>query len=737
MVRFAVVLSLILSTQLRAQDAFVVPIQASSPHVFFALTDEKDPDEGTFTSEARAPSQGNFLPFDQPSNFEVAVYDTGSPATIMGRDEYENFGIREAGVWGTEITPIGGVGDTVDAINSDPVGVFATGFDSLLTNPRTGEQVVDKSQLKGTITNSVLYASSGVDLPNLIGTSTASFYTTVLNYGDPRILDYQDQTYRSPSVTLHELGSLPEPDRRIQLIQEPGALGAPAFLINLGGIGIGGSDLRDNPSAPTVAGSFWIRADIKNNGVTRSPTAILDTGAQATIVSEQMAAELGFDVINDDPDFVVRIAGVTGESDEVPGFYADEFTMPGTDGGVQLQNVPLIVFNLTDPRDGVNTLDALIGMNVFANRDVVLNPEPGNSYLGVSDAVQIRHAWSNTAATGDWGAGQNWDEPGIPAIDWYADVQNLTGLPQTVHVREDSTISMLVTGGMSDNPDAKMTVSVDPGKTLQLFGSVIIQEGSTVHLDQGDIDPLSVELRGGSLSGHGNVGGEVLSQGQIIPGGVDSTGKVTFLGSVDQLSRGSLVIELGDNADREDLQFDQIEVGGNFGVNGKLELSILNSYQPARGDEDVFPIVVTEENALGAFDEILLEGIPLEREFLVGADRRAIRDHVGDGRFITVQYPAGGIEVVHHNAQFGDLDGSGQVNFDDFLILSLNFGLPGTWIDGDFDGDNVVAFADFLALSANFEGSTGGAASVPEPTAFALLLVSAIVGASLRRRRVV
>ena len=723
-----------------AQDVFVVPIQASSPHVFMALTDEKDPDEGVFTSEARAPAQGNFLPLDQPSNFDIAVYDTGSPATIMGRTEFQNYGIQAARLAGTEVTPVGGVGENVNAINSDPLGVYATGFDALLTNPRTGEQVVDKSQLKGTITNSVLYADIGVDLPNLIGTSTSVFYTTVLNYGDPRILDYKDATYRSPSVTLHELGSLPRPDRRIQLVQEPGPLGAPAFLINLGGIGIGlGDDLRDNPSAPTVAGSFWIGADIKNNGVSRSTTAILDTGAQATIVSEQMAAELGFDVINDDPDFVVRIAGVTGESDEVPGFYADEFIMPGTDGGVHLKDVPLIVYNLTDPRDGVNTLSALIGMNVFANRDVTINPEPGNSYLGVSDAVQIRHQWTSPEAAADWSAGQNWNQAGIPAIDWYADVSNVTGSPQAVSISEDSVISMLVTSGMTDSPEGTMTVRVEPDATLQLFGSVIVQEGATVHLDNGSLDPLAVELRGGSLSGNGSVGGEVLSQGQLIPGGVGATGTISFSGSVDQLSRGSLVIELGDNSDRSNLQFDQIEVGGNFGVNGKMEIFTLESYLPDEGDLDEFLVVATEESSLGEFDAVFLDGVQLESEFLVGADRRAIRDHVGNGRFVTVQYPNDGVTVTNYTAFAGDLDGNGDVSFDDFLILSVNYGLPGGWTDGNFDDDGIIGFSDFLAMSTNFDSEAGSpaaqASSVPEPAATWLLLIVTLCDAVRRRRR--
>ena len=51
----------------------------------------------------------------------------------------------------------------------------------------------------------------------------------------------------------------------------------------------------------------------------------------------------------------------------------------------------------------------------------------------------------------------------------------------------------------------------------------------------------------------------------------------------------------------------------------------------------------------------------------------------------------------------GDVDGDGEVNFADFLILSANFGnTEAARADGDLDGDGQVAFADFLILSNNF-----------------------------------
>lgn len=50
----------------------------------------------------------------------------------------------------------------------------------------------------------------------------------------------------------------------------------------------------------------------------------------------------------------------------------------------------------------------------------------------------------------------------------------------------------------------------------------------------------------------------------------------------------------------------------------------------------------------------------------------------------------------------GDANRDGQVNFADFLILSVAFGTEGDWPSGDFDGDGVVTFSDFLVLSSNF-----------------------------------
>ena len=84
----------------------------------------------------------------------------------------------------------------------------------------------------------------------------------------------------------------------------------------------------------------------------------------------------------------------------------------------------------------------------------------------------------------------------------------------------------------------------------------------------------------------------------------------------------------------------------------------------------------------------------------------------------------------------GDIDGSGDVAFADFLILSQNFGQAATdHTTGDIDCSGDVAFADFLVLSQNFGQTVGGAESVPEPSGLALLVFAGMFGGMLRRRR--
>ena len=55
---------------------------------------------------------------------------------------------------------------------------------------------------------------------------------------------------------------------------------------------------------------------------------------------------------------------------------------------------------------------------------------------------------------------------------------------------------------------------------------------------------------------------------------------------------------------------------------------------------------------------------------------------------------------------FGDIDGNGQVDFDDFFQFADNFGLASPDPVADFDGNGAVDFDDFFLFADNF-GKSG------------------------------
>ncbi len=82
----------------------------------------------------------------------------------------------------------------------------------------------------------------------------------------------------------------------------------------------------------------------------------------------------------------------------------------------------------------------------------------------------------------------------------------------------------------------------------------------------------------------------------------------------------------------------------------------------------------------------------------------------------------------------GDIDGDDLVGFDDFLILSRNFGeINASASDGDIDNDQSVEFSDFLLLAGNF-GEEVIVANVPEPGSSVPLLV--VLAFILSRHRI-
>ena len=117
-------------------------------------------------------------------------------------------------------------------------------------------------------------------------------------------------------------------------------------------------------------------------------------------------------------------------------------------------------------------------------------------------------------------------------------------------------------------------------------------------------------------------------------------------------------------------------------------------------------------------------------------------DLTGDGVVDAADLTAfvGGADKL--NTWIGDSNLDGEFNSSDFVVVfgigKFETGAAATWAEGDWNGDGVFGSGDFVAAftDGGFEiGPKGGAAaaSVPEPSSLAILLIGA--SALLIRRR--
>ena len=92
-------------------------------------------------------------------------------------------------------------------------------------------------------------------------------------------------------------------------------------------------------------------------------------------------------------------------------------------------------------------------------------------------------------------------------------------------------------------------------------------------------------------------------------------------------------------------------------------------------------------------------GVLLPGTHTIGASASTVVNNLGDTA--TVKDDSITVEVVDYDA---DINGNGEIDFADFLILSGNFGetVSGGLSDGDLDGNGEVDFTDFLMFSRVF-----------------------------------
>jgi hypothetical protein len=177
---------------------------------------------------------------------------------------------------------------------------------------------------------------------------------------------------------------------------------------------------------------------------------MLDTGAQISVISSRIAADLELDIKN--PDFEVDIQGVTGDTIVAPGFNLDWLKMPTLGQKLEYTNVPVVLLDISSPEGG--KLDGIIGMNLFTQYNLIIRgggmflqddpvlefqriagsiagdiaPSAGDGKIDMADLGAYSAIWMSNRGSANWNPKA--DIAPLPTPDGAIDIQDLLRLAE-------------------------------------------------------------------------------------------------------------------------------------------------------------------------------------------------------------------------------------------------------------------------------------------------------------------
>lgn len=692
---------------LAAPVAAQTPLDGFYPLVGMGITDEFVFDDllGTFPIAETGVGSSAIGPNGTPF-YDLALLDTGAALSLVNAQGFDNFGLGRSdvgggrdGYRGTEVIQLGGATGQIFATINDPFGLYASGLQDRVS--AGARLTMNGAVLEGQTNTSTITLPAESDLPNIVGLPFASQYATHIRNDQPQVFQLGGKTVRAPAIDFLPLGSGGGGiNRKAPLSLKPGSTFTqpPAYFGNIINI-VDGQPVHENPLLPTaMQGGLFLNVRAQNDGANLGGTQqfFFDTGASVTVLSELSALNLGFDVRTDEPEFTISIVGSGGLISDVPGFILDEFTVVALGGNLVVQNVPVIVLDVTDPSDPGNVVPGIVGTNILAGRNVVIDPTPslgaGGESAGVyiSDPVTNQWNWSATAASAAWGAGASWNAAAAPGLLSVVDARPATAANQTATVAGAQTAwTATVRGGAAGQT---MTVAIGASASLTTFSGVSIEAGGAIALDNGVLDAQYVDVRGGRLTGSGAVrvgSGPIEGQVEVVAGAIAPDGPIEIDGRLIIAPGGAIEATLSES------QLDLISVTGSAALEGDLLVEL--GYTPTR--KATFDLI-SAESLGGQFTSVDLP----------------------DAYEWDLRYTATGVELELLGVA-GDFNADGIVDAADYT----------TWRDGlgtRYDQSDYQRWAD--NYGASFATRS---AAVPEPAGALLLAVAAFSAATPRRRR--
>jgi len=389
------------------------PVAGFSPLVAIVTSDRSSADDFDWEHVLASSYVGKPLNPPAEKNFVVGILDTGSVVDMAAGSSTQILGLTGSHLTASEF-PIGGVSGTTDTTITRPIGVFAAGLGAIDPNGQ-----LDLTKLVGhtnvaALASPAIQCDNGEDVSAIVGTPLLAFYTTIIHVDQPRRVVVRGKTYIGPDIQITD-SYTPSPSvYRHKIPMELGGL-SPVATASYYAF----PDLSDwenilgewLPLTPTLlsmaggdlpmGGSFFAEVGILQGqagplNMLQTARMLVDTGAQSSIISSNIAAKLNLPL---EPDFTAQICGVGGMS-EAPGYYLDYVRINAMGGALEFAHVPFIVLDMDSSEGG--SLDGILGMNFFWNRNVVLEPTTtGSGFLHVSDPVPYAYVDLNADGVAD------------------------------------------------------------------------------------------------------------------------------------------------------------------------------------------------------------------------------------------------------------------------------------------------------------------------------------------------
>src|SRR3990172_3009281 len=342
-------------------------------------------------------------PLHAPANQNIVVgfLDSGAAVDLLAGSSRGILGVTGSRVTDNTME-LGGVGGSFFAPVSQPIGVFLAGLGSIDEGG-----LLDLNDVVGHTNVSVVAADpiecgNGEVVTALIGMPFLTFFNSVIRVDTPRRATVNGVEYLGPDVQIQDVLD-PIPEYPHAFAMEFGALlpalGA-AFMQDLDDplnvVPGSATSLSLIPGSFVTGGAFFVDVQVLQGepgplNPAQTLRMMVDTGAQSSIISGAAAANLNLPF---EPDFEVEACGVGGLEVGVPGYYIDFVQVNAFNGPLRWSRAPFIMLDLPSPEGG--TLDGILGMNFFWDRNVIFEPSLTlSSFFHVSNPIPVAFADSN------------------------------------------------------------------------------------------------------------------------------------------------------------------------------------------------------------------------------------------------------------------------------------------------------------------------------------------------------